>query len=78
MTWASLGRLGHKIGSGVATVAGGIATGLGVAGAGIAATGIGAPIGAGVEALAGIAGGVALGGKAMDMASFGADALGKK
>ena len=32
MTWASLGRLGHKIGSGVATVAGGIATGLGVAG----------------------------------------------
>ena len=78
MTWASLGRLGHKIGSGVATVAGGIATGLGVAGAGIAATGIGVPLAAGVEGLAGLAGGVALGGKAMDMASFGADALGKK
>ena len=78
MRWAQFGRLGHKIGGAVAKVAGGIATGLGVAGAGIAATGIGLPLAAGVEGLAGVAGGLALGGKAMDMASYGADSFGKK
>ena len=76
--WARFGRLGHKIGGGIADVAGGIASGLGAAGAAVAATGIGAPLGALLEGGAAMAGSVALGGKAVDGLSYAADAIGKK
>ena len=76
--WRDLGRMGHKIGGAVGDWAGGVAGTLGIAGGAIVATGIGLPLAAGVEGLAGLATGLAVGGKATDIMSYGADRLGRK
>ena len=76
--WRTLGRLGHKIGGGASKVLGGISGSLELGAAGLAATGIGAPIGAAMAALGGEIGVTALGAKAIDIASYGADKLGNK
>ena len=76
--WRDLGRMGHKIGGTVGDWAGGVAGTLAATGAAIGATGIGLPLAAGVETMAGLAGALAFGGKATDVMSYGADRLGSK
>ena len=66
-----MGGIGGRVEDDAGTIAGG----LGAAGAAVAASGIGAPLGAVLEAGAGLAGTISLGGKAAGLIG---DGLGKK
>ena len=69
--WTYFGKIGEK----VSDVAGDIGMGLAGVGAAVAATGIGLPIAGLIEAGAGLAGTIAMGGKGV---SFAGSALGQK